>query len=312
MARSGVLCCGNIVYDILVRPVDKIRFDATTWVDDISQHLGGNGANTSYALARLGVPVRLTSVIGTDPFGDIVLERLKAGGVDTSNILRIDQPTPTTVGLVQTNGSRAFLHRPGASRAALAEPPDFTRAFIAGATFFHLGNPYALPALRGNAAEWLKRAREAGLRTSLDMGWDSRGEWMGVLAPCLPYIDLLFANHEEARLLTACEDDAACATALQDKGVGTVVIKQGAAGCAVFTPGNHLRVPGFPVEAIDSTGAGDCFAGGFLAGLYYGAPLEGAAKLANAAGALSVSRLGATEGLPCYKETLQWMAAHTS
>ena len=99
------------------------------------------------------------------------------------------------------------------------------------------------------------------------------------------------------------------ANALRALGVGTVVVKLGNLGCAVYAPGLELRVPAFAVDTVDTTGAGDCFAGGFLAGLYYGANLEGAARLANAAGALSVTRLGATSGLLNYKDTLRWMAS---
>lgn len=304
----GVLCCGNLVYDILVRPVDHIRFDATTWVEDISHHVGGNGANTSYALARLGVPVKLTGAVGRDAFGDSVLGWLMNGGVDVSAVSRLPEATPTTVGLVAASGSRAFLHRPGASAAALAEVPEFSRSFVNGASFFHLANPFAVPALRRNAVEWLRRARQAGLRTSMDVGWDSRGEWAAVVGPCLPYTDLLFANQEEALLLTGAADAPAAARALRARGAGTVVVKLGGAGCAICAAGPELRVAGFTVDAVDTTGAGDCFSGGFLAGLHYGSTLTGAARLANAAGALSVSRLGATEGILSYKETLQWMS----
>jgi sugar/nucleoside kinase (ribokinase family) len=305
----GFLCCGNLVYDILVRAVDHVRFDATTWVNEISPHLGGNGANTSYALAKLGAPVRLTGALGNDTFGDSVLSQLTGVGVDVSSVSRISEPTPTTVGLVASSGSRAFLHRPGASAHALMQPAEFSRSFVGGAAFFHLANPFALPGLRVNASEWLKRARAVGLRTSMDLGWDSRGEWISVIGPCLPYVDLLFANREEAQFLTGEPDSFAAANALRAKGAGTVVVKLGAAGCAVYSPGLELRAPGFVVETIDTTGAGDCFAGGFLAGLFYGANLEGAARLGNAAGALSVTCLGATEGLLAYKDTLRWMAS---
>jgi sugar/nucleoside kinase (ribokinase family) len=147
------------------------------------------------------------------------------------------------------------------------------------------------------------------MRTSMDLGWDSRGEWISVAGPCLPYVDLLFGNREEAQFLTGESDPLAAANALRGMGAGTVVVKLGAAGCAIYSAGLELRVPGFEVEAVDTTGAGDCFAGGFLAGLFYGANLEGAARLGNAAGALSVTRLGATEGLLGYKDTLRWMAS---
>jgi len=77
---SGVLVCGNAVMDLLVRPVESIRWDATTWVESIERSIGGNGANTAYALARLGTPARLMSLVGVDEFGSQVAEILGARG----------------------------------------------------------------------------------------------------------------------------------------------------------------------------------------------------------------------------------------
>ena len=111
-APAGVLCVGNIVFDVLVRPVDRLDWGTTTWVEAIEQHLGGNGANTSSALARLGVPVRLLGTIGNDTPGDQLLAALRAAGVDTAHMSRSDAPTPTTVALVNSAGERLFLHRP--------------------------------------------------------------------------------------------------------------------------------------------------------------------------------------------------------
>lgn len=302
----GLLVSGNIVFDILVRPVETIPWNATEWVDSIAQSLGGNGANTSYAAARLGASVRLIGAVGRDAFAGIALDRLQSVGVDTSLVARLEEPTATTVALVRDDGARAFLHRPGASGAVFREPIEFTPALTDGSTHYHAANPFALPLFRAAAGESVRRARAAGLQTSLDTGWDSRGEWMGVIGPCLPHLDLLFVNEDEARLLTGHADAGAAARAFRERGVHTVAVKLGARGCLLATAGGERRYPAFRVETVDSTGAGDCFAGGFLAALLRGGSLEEAARLANAAGALSVSSLGATDGLRSYEETVAW------
>src|SRR5215471_21801092 len=87
-APRGVLCCGNIVIDISVRPVEQFDWGTTTWVESIEQNLGGNGSNTSYTLGMLGVPVRLLGMVGRDPFGELALSILKRGGVDLSFVGR--------------------------------------------------------------------------------------------------------------------------------------------------------------------------------------------------------------------------------
>ncbi|MBK5293749.1 MAG: carbohydrate kinase family protein [Acidobacteriia bacterium] len=306
-AARGVLCAGNLVLDILVHPVSGIRWDTTTWVESIRQSLGGNGGNTSYALARLGTFVRLTGMVGRDSFADFVLAQLEQAGVETSAISRCAEPTATTVGLVNPEGARTFLHQPGASKVAFEIPIEFNSGLIAGCSHFHLANIYGLPHMRVHAEETLRRARRAGLTTSLDTGWDFRGEWLRVAAPCLPHLDFLFANEEEARLLTGREDHAEAAAHLRSLGASTVVVKLGSRGCALYSAKQALTIPGYAVHAVDSTGAGDCFAGGFLDAWLDGASHEDAARFANANGALSVQSLGAVTGLLSRQETVDWM-----
>src|SRR5438105_619499 len=112
---GGVLCTGNLVVDILVRPVEAILWGATVQVESIEQHSGGNGANTAYTLGKLGARVRLLGMVGSDPFGDFVLEKMRGAGVDTSGLRRSEASTATTVVLVNPAGARGFLHRLGSS-----------------------------------------------------------------------------------------------------------------------------------------------------------------------------------------------------
>lgn len=297
---GGVLCCGNSVMDILVRPVDRIAWNTTTWVEAVEQHMGGNGANTAYAAARLGAPVRLLSAVGRDAFGDQLLGRLDSVGIDLQHVERTPAATPVSVALVNSAGDRLFLHCVGGGADAFAEPPIFDAPLTSGITHFHLANLFALPGLRRHAGEMLRRARAAGLSTSVDTGWDSLGRWLEDLAPCLPHTDLLFANEDEAQRLGG-------AARLLAGGVHTVVVKLGPRGCGILGPGAELRVPAFDVPVTDTTGAGDCLAGAFLAALHRGLPHAEAARLANAAAALAIQHLGATAGLRSWDETRVWI-----
>ena len=300
-----VLCAGNLTEDILVWPVDNVVFDTTTWVQDIITSFGGNGANTSYAAARLGAEVRLVGLVGADAIGDQILSQLSAGGVEL-RVSRCNLPTPATVVVIRSDGARSFLHRQGASSESFAEPLEFTPELVEGCSHFHLANPFAIPRMRPQAGATLQRARAAGLTTSLDTGWDALGQWIQVIGPCLPYLDLLFVNQDESEKLSGDADPAQAAAFFRRCGVSATVIKLGPKGCRVFDGEGDIAVPAFPVEAVDTTGAGDCFAGAFLAGLRHAlAPAE-AARLANAAGALSVQRPGATTGLLNYEDTRRW------
>lgn len=305
---GGVLCCGNLVQDILVRPVERLVFDTSVWVDAIELSIGGNGANTSYAAGLLGVPVRLLGYAGADDFGASILGKLETAKADTSQVVRLAEArTATSVAVVNSAGARAILHEPGASAVAFSNGVDLTASMTAGCSHFHLANPFALPLMRRHAGDTLRAARAAGLTTSMDTGWDSRGEWMAVAGPCLAELDLLFVNEAESRILSGAADTDGAARFFQERGVRAVVVKLGRQGCCVYEGDAAAYVPAFEVEAVDSTGAGDCFVGAFLAGLHEGMDALAAARLANAAGALSVSRMGSVAGLLPLEDTLRWM-----
>jgi len=302
--RQGILCCGNAVMDIVVRPVADLVWNTTTWVDAIEMHMGGNGANTAFAAAKLGAFVRFISAVGNDFSGSRVLETLTAAGIDTSAIQTLDGATAATVALVNSTGDRKLLHQPGAAQAAFTMPVSFEPALTDAMAFFHLANPFALPGLRRNGAVALRNARAAGLLTSVDAGWDSQGRWLTDLGPCFPHTDFLFVNEDEALRLSGEDTTAAAAARLGSLGARTVVVKLGSRGAEL---NGSLRVPAYAVEAVDTTGAGDCFAGAFLAAMSRGLSALESTRVANAAAALAISRLGSTAGLRDWHETLRWM-----
>jgi sugar/nucleoside kinase (ribokinase family) len=131
---------------------------------------------------------------------------------------------------------------------------------------------------------------------------------MKVLEPCLPHLDILFMNEDEAAKIAGggCIQALAC-TAIQ-QGTGTVVIKRSREGCSIYTEGQHIVCPAYDVHVRDTTGAGDCFVAGFLAAYLDGVPHERAGLFANATGALSVQQIGAVEGLLPRPEQEAWMA----
>jgi sugar/nucleoside kinase (ribokinase family) len=301
IAMKAVICSGAVIHDTLVRPVEEPRWGTTTIVETIEQHTGGNAANTSIALATLGVPVRTMGAVGRDAQGRFVLDTLTRAGVDTRAVAELDAPTAATVGLVNAAGNRKFLHRPGVSAQAFSAPLDFPADLVEGKAHYHLASLFILPNFRPHAPATLARARAAGLTTSLDTNWDPRGEWMRALGPCLPGLDFLFMNEDEARM--AGETPAGILT----RGVGTFVLKLGPRGCAIYTAAGETLVPAFEVPVIDTTGAGDCFVAAFLAAWLRGSSLEEAARFANAVGALVVQRVGASSGVLSYEETQAWM-----
>lgn len=304
---NGVLCSGSIVFDTLVRPFDKPAWGTTQWVESMESHVGGNGANTSRALGILGMPVRLLGTVGDDPQAEFILERLRAAGVDTSQVTRLAAPTAATVVLVNSRGDRQFLHRLGASTLAFETPLEFTRDLCQGISHYHLASLFVLPYVRRYGAEMLRRAHAAGLSTSLDTNWDPEGAWITALAPSLPNVDILFMNEDEARMVTGWSDPGRAAEVVLHEGVKTAVMKLGARGCAIYQDDNETLCPAFDVTANDTTGAGDCFVAGFLAARQRGSSFREAGQFANAAGALSVQKLGAATGMLPFELVEEWM-----
>ena len=282
-----IVVCGNLVQDILVRGVaDPVLWGTTATVEGIEQHLGGNGGSTSYTLGKLGIPVTLVSLAGQDAAGDRLIGKLNGAGVET----HVDQgkfATSVSVSLVDRQGRRALLYQLGASAGEFPPwqlPPDITH--------LHLNATYRMDFLRREAGALLAQAAAAGISTSLDAQWDHRNEW-----PPIPPTNLLFVNETEAEKLTGLRDHAAAALALRDYGAGEVVIKLGEHGCFASTSEGDFYTPAHAVNAVDTTGAGDCFCGAYLASLYWGKSHREAARYANRIAALSVTALGATTAL---------------
>jgi ribokinase len=305
---TGVLCAGNISHDILVRPVDRFEWGTNTWVDQYVEDMGGNGSNTSYVLAKLGVPVRLLGMTGADPRGSELRGKLAGAGVDITYIGTSRQPTTTTICVVNSQADRLFFQQVGSSHESFAEPTVFAGKMLEGISHYHQANLFSLPNLRRNSANQMRGAREAGLTTSLDTGWATDGRWMEVLAPALPFTDLLFVNREEARMLTGSEDPLTIAGRLREQGATDIIVKLGAEGCVLFSGGECAAEPGFAVNVVDTTGAGDNFAAGFFAALYHGSGYRQAAAIANAVGALSVTRLGAVSAARTWEEIKGWIS----
>ncbi|HYM10674.1 MAG TPA: carbohydrate kinase family protein [Bryobacterales bacterium] len=310
LPQGGVYCAGNLVVDVLVRPLESMpEWGSTTWVESIEQHLGGNGAATAYTLGKLGARVRLAGAVGDDEFGQYVLQRLRSAGVDLSEV-RVEGGVQTagTVGVINRQGERLFLHLRGASCTVIPERLSFADARASGCAYFHLASLFHMPKMRQAGAELLAQARQAGLVTSFDTVWDASGRWMDDFAGLCPWIDLLFVNQQEARMLAGSDEPAEVARAFLARGVRRVVLKMAESGCAVLAEGEQFTMPAFEVAMVDSTGAGDCFCGGFLAALGRGFSLRLAADFANAVGALAVGQMGGTEGVKTFAETLEWMA----
>jgi len=304
-----IICLGILVADVVGRPVSEIPAPGRlTLVEDMGLYTGGCAVNTATALARLGLPVEVIGKVGADPFGEFVIQAMTQRGISAGGVKRDDHAgTSATMVMVGPDGERRFIHYIGAN-ARLARA-DIDLEQVGRASILHIAGALVLPGMDGEpTAQLLQLSRRAGVTTFMDTVWDATGRWMELLKPCLPHLDYFIPSLPEAVALTGQEDPYAAARALLDEGVGIVGIKMDVHGCLVLTQkGEHIRMPAYQVHAIDSTGAGDAFAAGFIAGVWFGWPLEQVARFANAVGALCVTGVGASGGVLPLEETREFM-----
>jgi sugar/nucleoside kinase (ribokinase family) len=299
-----VVCLGLLVADVIARPLSALPEVGTVGLlDEISLHGGGCALNTGTGLARLGLEVAVAGKVGTDPFGDYLLGLLDERGLDRRAVLRDPGiATSATVVIVDEEGERTFLHLPGANGTLSVDELDPELLFSGRA--LHIAGALLLARLDGEPmAALLAEARQRRLFTSLDTVWDAAGRWARI-EPCLPHLDLITPSLLEAQAISGEREPVAAAAWLRERGVREVAIKLGAAGCYVAGDEFEGHVDAVRVRAVDGTGAGDAFAAGLLYGKLAGRPLEQAARLGNAAGALATTEIGAAEGVRGLQETL--------
>jgi sugar/nucleoside kinase (ribokinase family) len=296
--RPDVVCLGILVADAVARPVDAppLRGKLSV-VDELALHGGGCALNTASGLTRLGLRAEVAGKVGADPFGDFLLELLDARGIGREGVIRDpESATSASVVLVSSDAERTFIHCPGASGAIRADELD--PAVVYAGRALHVAGSLVMEQLDGEpTARILAEARERGLHTSIDTVFDPTGRWQRVL-PCVPHADLVCVSLAEAQAITGERDPARAAAWLRVRGAGDVAVKLGPDGCFVAGAGFEGQVPPVEVEAVDGTGAGDAFVAGLLHGRLEGWPLERAARLANAVGALATTVVGASEKLP--------------
>lgn len=301
---------GEVNPDVVVSDPDPrpVFGQAERLVREIRLTIGSSPAITACAAARLGLRVAMVGVVGDDLFGRFMTAALQERGVDVSAI-RVTRDMPTGASVVLSDGrDRAILTARGTIGAVTAQ--DIPAGLLDRARHLHIGSWFLQDGLRPDASAVLARAREAGVTTSLDPNWDPAGAWDAGLRDLLPALDLLFLNEVELSQIAGVEgvDPAAVALArLGRRGDGgareqdgpLVAVKCGADGALVASAEGVLaRVGAYPVNAIDTTGAGDTFDAGFLSAWLGGAlPLD-ALRAGAVAGALATTSLGGTDGQP--------------
>jgi sugar/nucleoside kinase (ribokinase family) len=266
--------------------------------------LGSSSAISASQFARLGNEVFFSSVVGDDNFGRRALTALQALGVITDTVV-VDpsQRTGLTISIV-AEGDRAQITYAGCILEMCYDRIDWDA--IRTCDHLHIGSFFIQDKLRPDCPRIFKQAKEMGLTTSLDTGWDVSDEWDGGLQETLDYTDVFLPNEMESPRVAGC-DTPEEALEILSKRVSVIVVKLGKRGAMASAKGETVFRPGFVVNAIDTTGAGDSFDSGFLHSWLHGASLADCLDLGNATGALSTRAAGGTGSQATLAKAEAWI-----
>ena len=257
--------------------------------------LGSASAIFACGAARLGHPVSFFSRVGDDEYGHFCLEALQRAGISTDQVdVRPTSSTGVTISL-STRADRAMVTVLGAISELACKHLDLQA--LRGHSHLHLTSFFLQTALRPAFPRILRQAKKLGLTTSFDPNSDPQSSWRSDIWQVIDETTILFVNQDEALQLTRKKN---VRDALQHLGQRApyVVIKLGPKGAIAAAEGKVIAVPGFKVSPLDTTGAGDSLAAGFVHAFLSGEDLQSCLVAGNACGALSTLRVGGTAGQP--------------
>ena len=308
-----VLAVGRSSIDLYAHEIGRAIAD----VRSFDAYVGGCPTNVSVGTRRLGLRSALLTAVGDDQVGDFVTAFLERENVDTRFIPR--KPGRRTSAVILTiqppdKFPLTFYRDNCADRALTAE--DVARAPVCDSrVVFVTGTGLSHEPARDATFAAAAAARGAGVPVVVDLDyradqWDTVGAFAAQIRALLGSATLAVGTEEELAAASGSDDAARGAAALLATGIEALILKRGARGSTVFrVDAPAADVAPFPIEVLNVLGAGDAFASGLLYGYLQGWPLERAARMGNACGAIVVTRHGCANFMPTLDEVAAFVAA---
>jgi len=294
-----VVVIGSANMDITVRVERLPHLGETVSGGEFYTAFGGKGANQAVAAYKAGADMRFLAKVGCDQNGDAIIENLEGLGLSSEGILR-DESRHSGVAIIMVDGmgNNAIAVAPGSNRNLTQEDVLMAGSHISWGQVLLAQLETPLPSVR----EALRLARTHGLVTILNPApaHPLPGEMLSLA-------DILTPNEVEAAALTGIDVQSAdeatrAAEKLLESGAKQVIVTLGKEGCCWVRRDRSQTFPSFPVEAVDSTAAGDAFNGALACAVAEGCPMEAAIRFGSAAGAIAATRRGAQDSLPTREE----------
>lgn len=304
-----IVCMGMALVDSIIKGFDPEPISASGYrAASGSLNVGGEAVNEAVAAARLGVSTGIVCALGEDAAGGMVLSYLQDSGVDTSMVVRSgEHPTPVTTMFVREDGTRKSItnqsHRYNFHPEQYVGALPHAGAWILGSLF---RAPFDDPSI---ILSVVKAAADAGTLVFGDTKLPNFARLsLEDVREALPYLDFITPNEDEARYYTGKETPEEMADVFLSYGVKNVVIKLGAKGCFFKNAEKVIEAGAFAIDAVDATGAGDCFVAGLASELLRGASVEKALRFASACGAICTTAVGAGTALRSRAQVEEFLA----
>jgi sugar/nucleoside kinase (ribokinase family) len=296
----AVLVVGELNVDIVLSGMASPPvLGSEVLAQEMRMVLGSASAIFASGIARLGHPVGFVSKTGDDDFGRFCRDELRNAGISTDRLLLSLRPTGATI-VLSACGDRALVTHLGA--IADLGYGDLPANLFDDFRHLHLTSYFLQERLRPDFLRLIREAKAAGLTVSFDPNSDPSQGWSPEIWDVIRSVDILFVNEQEAQDLTGTSKAPEAIAILAERTACTVV-KQGREGATAVRGAEKIQLEAFSVNAVDTTGAGDSFAAGFVHGMLTKRPLRDCLLLANATGALSATGIGGTAAQPD-RETL--------
>ena len=307
-----VLAIGELNPDLILSgfAVDGPVLGTEQAFDSQTLTLGSSTAIACVLMQRLGLRTAMAGLVGDDDHGRYCRDVLVENRVDIQAVRTDpDLATGLTISLSYPT-DRLLLTRYGTMTAFNAA--DIAPDLLTAARHLHVGSFFIQSALRPDLPDLFRAAQGRGQSTSLDLGWDPAETWdADVLSALLPHVSVVFPNRVELASVSRTDDIAKGLNRLHGMGARAIALKLGSEGAIWSTPQGIVRHSGFPVQVVDTTGAGDAFNAGFLrAWLDDGDPMA-CLVLGNACGALTAQKPGGIGGLQDLSQAKAFVDAAT-
>jgi sugar/nucleoside kinase (ribokinase family) len=308
LSKFDVSVIGELNLDLILSGLPaELTLEREHLANDLRITLGSSSAIFAHNLASIGNKVGFSSSMGTDPLGEISLKRLSEIGVDISGVRRMPGKTTGLTVIFPQGKQRYILTYPG-TMFEMSEK-DLELDYVFNAKHLHVSSYFLQKALQPALPEIFRKAKAAGLTTSLDTNDDPDDRWASDLHQLLKYVDVLLPNAREACKLASVDSPEEAADRLS-KEVSIVVVKRGSQGAVAIASKSKYEALPPKVESIDHVGAGDSFDAGFIHQFIRGKSIEDCLKFGNIVGALSVTRPGGTEAFREAAHREAFLASH--